>query len=407
MFKEWFQNPRLFLDYAAGMPVFPGAREAFVRAVDTFANPSALHHEGVCAQEVLHDARARVARTLGCKQSEIIFTSGGTEGNNLALRGVVAARERAAHSKQEMHIVVSGIEHPSVLESAAALAQEGVHISYVAPNARGEITAEAVVGELTPQTVCVVVGWANGEIGTVQPLSSISRAIRAYESVRDTRITFISDFGLAPHAYAPHVHTLGVDIAVLDASKLGGVRGIGALYVARGTPLAPILFGGGQEGGLRPGTEALPLAVGFAAACEEVGRIRAREAVRVHAIRESFLLALKARMPEAVVNGTGKEQLPHILNVSIPGIDNEYITLALDRSGIAVATKSSCKEGERESHVVRSLCDEPETWHASTSLRISFGSGTRKQDGERFAATLRRVTDAYRAQRPNTGATVA
>jgi cysteine desulfurase len=398
--KRWRSAKRVYLDTAGAMPVRPEAREAFLEASKLEGNPGALHAEAGRAQAVLSHARASIAEALGVKAREIILTSGGTEGNNLAILGLFKKLALGGRTIGTMHWIVSAIEHPSVLECFAHIEQMGGKVTRIMPDSTGRILAARVRDALTDETVMVSIGWANGEIGTVQPVSTVAETLRSYEKAHGTRIIFHTDAGQAPIYLFPYAHTLGVDLMTLDGGKLGSPRGIGALYVASGVALASLLYGGGQESGLRPGTENVALAAGLAAALSSLARMRAAESLRMAGLRERLLLGIAQSrvLRGAVVNGSPKHHLPHIVNVSIPLIENEYITLALDQAGFALATKSACKEGERASHVISAITDAPNAWRATTALRISMGSATSVEDVERFLHALERVIMRFRAQ---------
>lgn len=381
---------RIYLDHAGAMPVIPSAQMAFEKSSRAYGNPGAFHSEAQEASVLLREARAQIAHQLGSKAREIIFTSGGTEGNNLALLGWAQAQRT-----KNIHIVVSAIEHPSILEVAVTLSARGFSVSYVEPDANGRISAEVVKEQMLPNTAFVSIGWANGETGVVQPLSAIAQVIRAHEKEHHSSVTFHSDLGQAPLYLSPQVHSLGVDLATLDGGKLGSPRGVGVLFVKEGVVLSPIMHGGSQESGMRPGTENVGLACGFAAALEDVSLVRVEETERMAGLREHLIRSIGS-FDGVVVNGTSTHQLPHLINISIPHVDNEYITLALDRAGFAVATKSACKEGEKASHVILAMTNETDSWRASSALRISMGRGTTLRGIDSFLSALSKVISAYR-----------
>lgn len=373
---SFFRQKRIYLDYAAATPVLPVALSAMRAAEKMFANPNSIHGDGIASMDVLERSREGIARLLQCHAEELIFTSGGTEGNNLAILGSIEiARSDLAIS----HIVVSAIEHPSVLEPIAALEKRGVKVTRVLPDKHGHIRPEAIASALTKETRLVSVGWANSEIGVVQPLAAIAKVIRDHEVKHGVKIIFHSDAGQAPLYIKSTARSLGVDIMTLDSGKLYGPRGIGALFIRYGVALRPVLFGGGQEKGIRPGTENVALAAGFAAALQVAAKGRDVESERLTALRDSFIESVKKQIPDAVVNGDeARQTLPHIVNISIPKIDAEYVALALDHKGVSISTKTSCKEGERESAVVKALGLQP--WRAASSLRLSLGRGTTERE---------------------------
>ena len=369
------RTKRIYLDYASATPVLPEAARAVVRAESAFANPGGLHAEAVAAKRVLENARERIGAHLGCKARELIFTSGLTEANNISIVGAARALERTRRTLRDTHWIVSSIEHSSVLECFAEVERMGGTVTHVEPEPNGIIPAEKIGALLRPETVFVSVGWGNNEIGTVQPLSAIARIVREHERKHGGHVAFHSDAGQAPLYRSPQVHTIGVDILALGSGKLYGPRGIGALYVSNKESLLPVVFGGGQERGLRSGTEDVALAVGFAEALDIVARERESESKRLQKLRDDFAREIVAHIPSIVINGDLRHALPHMLNVSIPGDKTgEYLALQLDHAGIALSTKSACNEGQQSSHVVEALGGEE--WRARNTLRFSLGRDT-------------------------------
>ena len=383
-----------------------GAVQAVAQAQRFFGNPGSIHADGVAAAHLLKDSREKIAHELGCKAREIVFVSGGTEGNNLGVLGF--ARAIAKNSLRSglkgtqdstfgilrevspllhTHWIVSSIEHPSVLECFGEIERCGGKVDFVDPDENGIIRPEAVARLLRPETVFISVGWANSEIGVVQPLARIARALRDHEKEHGTRIIFHSDAGQAPLYLAANVHSLDVDLLTLDSGKLYGPRGVGALYLNDRVTLAPILLGGSQERGLRAGSENIALAAGFAETIRIIAKERTVESKRIASIRDDLVRKIMGRISDVIVNGDLTRSLPHTLNISIPHISSEYITLALDHTGISISTKSACREGEaRESHVVKALGGE--VWRAQNTLRFSLGRDSTAGDCAHVIAAL-------------------
>lgn len=351
-------------------------------------NPGAIHAEAVAAKDVLENARDKIARELACKSREVVFTSGLTEAINLAILGFA----RKLEIKKEFegtHWIVSAIEHSAVLESFSEIERLGGTVTHINPDERGLFSAEKVLHAIRKETVFISIGWANNEIGVVQPIRDISRAVK--EKRGD--IVIHSDAGQAPLYLSPQVHTLGVDLMSFGSNKLYGPHGIGALYIATNIDLSPIIFGGGQERGLRSGTENVALAAGFAQAFAIISKERHAEAGRLEKLRGNFASEISALAPSAIVNTPLKHSLPHMLNISFPGIQSEYITLALDRKGISISTKSACAEGgAKASHVVAALVpSEVEGWRAENTLRFSLGRDTTASDLSKTARILKEI----------------
>ena len=404
--KSFLKKKRIYLDYAASTPVLNEVQRVMVKAIDIIGNPSSIHKEGVEAAIALTRARAAIALQLACKPRDIVFTSGGTEANNLAILGYARDLMRKLNGRSDLpgggptssrdhsspllhgtHWIVSSIEHPSVLESFSEIEQLGGEVSFIDPDSRGLISVERLAQILRPQTVFVSIGWANGEIGIVQSIQSLTKTIRAYEKKHGTRIIFHTDAGQAPLYKVTHVHSLGVDLMTLDSTKLYGPRGCAVLYVGSSVDLKPILHGGGQERHLRPGTENVVSIIGFAKAFGIVSARRTRESDRLKTMRDMLLEILNRALSGIIVNTDIDRALPHILSISVPNINSEYFTLSLDAHGIAISTKSACREGEEQKSRVVDMLGGPE-WRAKNTLRLSLGYCTTAQDMEYVAQTL-------------------
>lgn len=381
---------RIYLDHAASTPVCREARAAYRAAETEGGNPGSLHAEGVRAKAILERSRASIAHELAVKSRQVIFTSGSTEGNNLCLVGMARRLQRSRGDLLGTHWIVSAMEHPSVLESFAEIERLGGKVTHIDPNPTGLFVPETVASSIRPETVLVSIGWGNHEVGAVQPLRSLGRVIQSRAHELGIAVPLIhSDLGQAPLYLAPHVHTLGVDMAVIGSGKLYGPRGIGAVYLSNRVELSATSFGGGQERELRAGTESPALAAGFAAALAKMGRSREAEAARLSPLRDELAIRLQAAIPDVIVNTPRTHALPHILNVSIPGIQGEYVVLALDRSGFAISTKSACNAGDVSSHVVAALGGHEE--RARTTLRFSLGIGTTQRDIAAVSRELPRI----------------
>lgn len=385
----FFSKKRIYLDYASSTPVSEEAVRAMRKVEKLIGNPGSIHENGVAAKKALEEARTKIAAELGCKAREIIFTSGITESNNLAILGSFKKKVLGGETAKWGHWVTSSMEHSSVLACFQHIKEMGGMVSFVNPDARGIISAEAVQKELRKETVFVSIGWANNETGTIQPLSEISQVLRRHEELNKTKILFHSDAGQAPLYLSAQINSLRVDLFSLGAAKLYGPHGIGALFVSNRAELAPIILGGGQERGLRSGTENAALAAGFAEALLCAAKERGSEARRLAKLRDELARELVAGILGVKINGDLKHSLPHMLNISIPNANTEYLVLALDRAGVAVSTKSACNEGERMSYVVACLAEAAskaeaggasEKWRAENTLRISLGRPTSPAD---------------------------
>lgn len=355
-----------------------------------YGNPGAIHAEGILARDALAAAREALARELAVKPRQLVFVSGATEGNNLCILGRAQRILRAQDTLAGTHWIVSAIEHPSVLEAFGEIERLGGTVTHLDPQSDGRVTPEILSHALRPETVFVSVGWANNETGVLQPL-------RALREIMDARFPaggplLHSDLGQAPLYKAPQVHTLGLDLAVLGSGKLYGPRGIGAVFISNRAEIAALSFGGDQERALRAGTEDVALAAGFAAALESAGRRRESESRRLAVLRDELLAGFKAITPALIDNTPVAHALPHMLNVSVPGIESEYAVSRFDRLGIAISTKSACQAGERSSHVVAALGGP--ALRAETTLRFSLGLDTRRAHIPRTIDAFRRIVAA-------------
>ncbi|MDO8620558.1 MAG: cysteine desulfurase family protein [bacterium] len=386
---------RIYMDYASTTPLDPRVgkvMEPFF--TKSFGNPSSIHAEGVVAKKALDNARTNVARCLEAHADEIVFTSGGTEANNLAIFGVVNFFTRSDLVKP--HIVTTNIEHSSVLEPLKELERKGrAEVTYVPVEENGIVKAENILSAIHPNTVLISVQYANNEIGTIQPIRKIGQLLSSVKGQRSkvkgrekVYPLFHVDACQAPLYLRCLVNALGVDLLTLDAHKIYGPKGVGALYVRRGTPLSPILLGGGQERGLRSTTENIPAIVGFAEALRIATTEREKESLRIGKLRDQLHsdILQNVGMTKVIFNGDIKERLPNNLNISFFGVDTEFLTLRLDAEGIAVSTKSSCLKDEKESYVVSALGGTKE--RARCSLRFTLGRFTTKKEIERCARVL-------------------
>jgi|GEM_PF-23757 len=445
--RTWFGGAakRVYLDYAALTPPDVRVSREIAQTVQRcFGNPSAIHADGVRARLALRAARARVAQTLTAHADEVLFLATGTEANNLALFGVfkklVMPKTLDGYGLKptDLHCLVSEIEHTSVLESARHLSEVGVKVEYIPIDATGRVDVAELRKKLTSHTFFVSVMSVNNEIGTIQPVDEIAKAVRKArkENVLAEKIAnvvgdsmagdnlaipafplFHCDASQSPLYMKLSTTQLGADLITLDSHKVCGPRSVGVLWVRRGISLMPILYGGGQETGVRSGTENVPGAVGMAKALELAEGLREGEVARLTELRDYFIvraqemLAEKAPYIQMFLNGANEVnaswQSPHILSVSFQHIDpkttpidHEFLLLKLDARGVACSTKSACLRDEDESYVIRALrraqtaavansnlpaSSVPLTPHA---IRFSFGRWTTKCEIDRTIVAL-------------------
>ncbi len=384
-----------YLDFASATPLDPKVMKAMTQALSSYpGNPSALHHEGQNARRVISDARKKIAELLFAHPDEIIFTSGGTEGDNLAIFGVVRAF-KIAHPAIRPHIVTTSIEHAAVRETCRALEKEGVAVTYVSPNERGLIDPKDIKKALRPETILVSVMYANNEIGTIEPISEIAREIRHYKKLQSSKALKLESYPLfhtdAAQAinYLPvDLRKLGVDLLSFNGSKIYGPRGIGMLYKRRGIPMTSMLYGGNQEFGMRAGTQNTPAIIGLAVALEQTFILQKKEILRLTKLRDYGIEKLQNLFPDMRVNGDLISRLPSNINVSFPSFASEFLVIELDAKGIAVSSKSACKSDDPdESYVLEALYGKKEGKEEG-SLRISLGRTTTKKDIDHLVKAL-------------------
>lgn len=367
----------LYLDHAATSPVRPEALEAMrPYLTGAFGNPSSHHTAGEAAASALEDARARVARVLGMRTGDVIFTAGGTEANNLAVKGIVLA----ALSRGRRHLVTTPIEHESILESADFLGRfHDVEVTHVTVTSAGRVTPDAVAEALRDDTALVSLGHANNEIGTVQDAAAIA-TLTAAAGV-PLHLDAVQSAGWLP------VTGLGADAISIAGHKLGAPKGIGALAVRGRVPLEPLLHGGGQERGRRSGTENVAGAVALAVALELAEAERESVAARVGAQTQRFIGGVLAAVPQAALTGDRENRLPGAASFTFAGTSGEAVLLELERRGVISSSGSACAAGSDEpSHVLLACGVAPEV--AQTSVRFTFGRDSLPDDAPEQLAAL-------------------
>jgi cysteine desulfurase len=366
----------IYLDHAATTPLDPDVLGTMLPYfTERYGNPSSIYQLGQEARAAIDQARAACARVLGCEPSEIIFTSGATESDNLALRGVAWGARLALRNNGALpHIVTTAIEHHAVLHTANSLQREGFSATYVAPDSRGIVDPEAIAAAVRPETYLISIMYANNESGAIQPIQEIA------EVARDRGIPLHTDAVQAAGTLSLNVDALGVDLLSLSAHKFYGPKGVGLLYVRRGTTIDFQQKGGGQEQGRRGGTENVPGIVGLGMALERADAWRDAYADHCTRLRDRLADGLFAAISEAMLNGPSdlRLRLPNNLNVTIPGIQGETLLLSLDVLGVAASAGSACTTGNTEpSHVLRAmgLSDDG----CRSALRFTVGRSNTEQ----------------------------
>jgi len=445
----------VYLDYAATTPLDPRVKEAMEPYwEEEYGNPSSLHKKGRRAKEALDKARSTIAGILNCRAEEIIFTGGGTEALNLAVFGSTAnvfavdgvasldsrsetsvnesepggssgRRTKRDYTRRDLpltqggdlsnppikisidsplssrinrasffptgHIIISKIEHHAVLRPIEALGKEGWEVTYLDVDEYGLINPEDVKKALRPDTVLVSVMYANNEIGTIEPIVEIAKVIRD----SGNKAVFLTDACQAAGALDMDTQKLGVDLLAFNGSKIYGPKGIGCLYVKKGIKLRPLILGGGQERGLRSGTENIPAIIGLAKALELAQKERGTENKRLIDLRDFFINKALKCAPKIILNGHSTKRLPNNINISVLGVEGEALTLYLDNEGIYVSTGSACTSASLESsHVLLALGRSHEEAHGS--LRFTLGRKTTKEDLEYVLEILPGVIEKLR-----------
>jgi cysteine desulfurase len=379
----------VYLDYQSAKPVDPRVVEAMrPYFTERFGNPASLHGVGDDATATLDAAREKVAASIGAEPDEIVFTSGATESSNLALLGYANRNRRAGD-----HVVISEVDHISIHNLGKALEKAGFSVGKVPPDQFGHIDPEKLRRRITAETILVSVGWASNEIGTVQPMAEIA------ELVAGTDAVLHSDAVAAQGQLPIDVRQVAVGMLTLSSNDIYGPQGVGALYIRKGVKVAPVAFGGGQENGLRSGTENLAGIVGMAAAAEIMSREMADDAARMAALRDRLVAEVLSAIPDAHLNGHPTERLPGNAHFRFEGVEGESLVLLMREEGISVATGSACSSKTLEpSHTLISCGLLHEEAHGS--LEFTFGRWSKESDVDRVLEVLPGIVDKLRRMSP-------
>ena len=361
----------IFLDHAATTPTDPSVVEMMLPYFTrTFGNPSSIYQVGQDAHAALDRARAQVAGVLGCRPSEVIFTSGATESNGMALKGAAWAARLRVPDDPMPHIVTTTIEHHAVLHTVDMLERQGFSITRVPCDASGRVHPDAIASAIRPETCLISVMYANNEIGSIQPITAIGAI------ARDRGIAFHTDAVQAAGTLSLNVDALNVDMLSLSAHKFYGPKGVGILYLRKHTPLEYQQVGGGQESGRRGGTENVPVIVGMAEALVRADASRDHYNAHCRLLRDDLWAQVQERIPGVLLNGPepGPERLANNLNITIEGVQGETVLLSLDMAGVAASAGSACTTGNTEPSHVLLACGRTEA-QARASLRLTVGRG--------------------------------
>ncbi len=380
---------RLYLDHAATTPLVPSVLEAMRPFfMEKFGNPSSLHHFGQEARQAVEKARGEVASFIGARPEEIVFTSSGTESDNLAVKGVAAAL-----GNRGRHIITAAIEHHAISETCSQLARQGFKITFLSPDEQGLIDPDQVRRAITAETILITIMHGNNEIGTIEPIAEIGKV------ARENGILFHTDAVQTLGHIPIDVDELGIDLLSASAHKLYGPKGVGLLYVRRGTRLEPQLAGGDQERRLRASTHNVAGIVGFGAAVACARENLPSDRERLTSLRDRFIAGLEKKIENCRINGHLKLRLPNNVHVSFEYIEGESLVLSLDLEGIACSTGSACSSLSLEpSHVLLAIgCPRI---LAQGSVRFSLGRETKGEDIDQALEALERIVQRLRAMSP-------
>lgn len=422
---------RIYLDHAATTPLDPKVKKAMESFWSKdFGNPSSLYKEGRDARKSVIESRLNISKVLGVKAEEIIFTSSGTESDNLAILGVTDyyrsnfsrlnpltsgragsppdfaatkslragdTEEKSKRNSPKMHAITTKIEHHAVLNAFKELEKRGWEVTYIGVGKDGLVDSADIKKAIKPETVLISVMYANNEIGTIQPISEIGKIIKTYK--REKKVDhpyFHTDACQAAGYLDLNVEKLGVDLMTLNGSKIYGPKGVGVLFVKRNVGISPLTFGGEQEKSLKPGTENVPGIVGMAEALKLVQKNKEKEVKKITKLRDYFIDQLVNKIPKVYLNGSISERLPNNINVSVLGVEGESLVLYLDEYGIAASTGSACSSMSLEpSHVIKCLNQDP--LYAHGSLRFTLGKSNNKKEIDYVVKSLIEIVKKLRS----------
>ena len=380
---------RIYLDHAATTPTHPEVVKAMLPYfTDTFGNPSSVYSCGQEAKAAVEEARIKTAELIGARSEEIVFTSGGTEADNFALKGVAYANGHKGN-----HIITTSVEHHAVMEVCKFLGRRGFTITYLPVDKYGLVDPQDVKKVITDKTILISIIHANNEVGTIEPISEIG------EIAKEAGVYFHTDAVQAVGHIPVNVDKLKVDLLSISAHKLYGPKGVGALYIRKGTKLAPLMHGGGQEKMRRAGTENVPAIVGLGKAVELAWQEMDKEAERLAGLRDELIKGLMEKVDHVQLNGHPTRRLPNNVHVSVDFVEGESMLLNLDLEGICASTGSACSSASLEpSHVLLALGISPDQTHGS--LRFTLGRENSEEDIERLLDVLPGIIAKLRAMSP-------
>lgn len=377
----------IYLDNAASSPVNEQVLQEMIPFLkENFGNPSSIHKLGRISNKAIQNARKQIAQLVNAEPKEILITSGGTESNNTALFGI-------AHSKRGHHIVTSAIEHEAILEPCKKLEQEGFDITFVKVDETGLVNPADIKKSITPKTCLVSIMFANNEVGTIQPIQEISKICH------ENHILFHTDAIQAVGKVGVDVKSLGIDLLSISSHKINGPKGVGALYIKNGIEINPFIYGGGQENGLRSGTENVASIVGFGKACQLAKENLDQNISKMRNLRNKLINKIITEIPKVTVNGNQEYRIPNNAHFTFLGVNGEDLIIKLDENGIAASTGSACSvKVQKESHVLKAMGFSHD--QISGSLRLTVGPSNTESEIEQTIETLKKVVKELRTFSP-------
>lgn len=377
----------IYLDNAASTPVHEQVLHEMIPFLqDQFGNPSSIHRYGRFAQRAIQNARKQIAHLINSEPNEILLTSGGTESNNTALFGL-------AHAAKGNHIITSSIEHEAILEPCKKLEKEGFEITYIPVDNSGLVNSKDIEKSITPETCLVSIMFANNEVGTIQPIQEISKICH------DKQIVFHTDAVQAVGKVKIDVKELGIDMLSISSHKINGPKGVGALYIKKGIEIIPFIFGGGQENGMRSGTENVASIVGFGKACQLAQENMKQNILHLQNIRNNLIAKVMKEIPLVTLNGHSDQRIANNAHFTFLGVNGEDLIIKLDENGIAASTGSACSvRVQKESHVLKAMGFSHD--QIAGSLRLTVGISNTDSEIEKTVEILKKVVKELRAFSP-------
>lgn len=385
-------KPNIYLDYASTTPVDVAVLKEMIDCMQDSrlqGNPSSIHDMGIIAKQKIEKSRELISKILKISSNELIFTGSGTESDNLAILGLARANKEKGN-----HIIISSVEHKAVLESAKKLKEEGFKISYTPVDKNGMILIDELIKLIRKETILISIMYVNNEIGTIEPIKKISQKLKSIKNKNNNFPIFHTDACQASTILSVKPKELGVDAMSINSSKIYGPKGIGLLYIKKGIKIEPIIYGGNQEFGLRPGTENVALIAGFAKALSLVQNKYKKEYPRLNKIKNKLVIELQ-KIKNIKINSPKKSCSPTILNISFLGAEGESLLLELNNYGIYCSTGSACASRDiKPSHVLIAIGKSEEEAH--TSIRFSFGKNTKESDIKYLIKILPKAVERIR-----------